>query len=60
MAYKPRENIPLMLFGIFVAPVSVIGLMRLGTTFSYELAALITMLVGVLAVVGIVQHWRYA
>jgi len=60
MAYKPNEDVPLMLFGLFVAPISVAGLMHVGTTFSYELAAVTTMLVGALLVIGLVQHWRHA
>jgi len=60
MAYKPHEQLPLLLFGIFVAPLSVISLTQINSVFAFELAALITMLLGVLLVVAFTQHWRFA
>ncbi|MBD3263293.1 hypothetical protein GF374_02850 [Candidatus Woesearchaeota archaeon] len=60
MAYKPHHYLPLMVFGLFAAPLCITNLLGIGTLFSYELASMIAMFSGMLLVIGIFQHWRHS
>jgi len=60
MAHKLHKHLPLTIFGLCAAPVCIASLVGVGTIFSQELAAIIGMLMGALAVVAIVQYWRFS
>jgi len=60
MAHKMHKHLPLTIFGLCAAPVCITSLLGLGTVFSYELAAIIGMLMGILVVVATVQYWRHS
>lgn len=60
MAYKAKEHLPLLIYGLCIAPICIASLAGIGTVFSYELAALVSMFAGMLLVVGLVTHWRYS
>jgi len=59
MEHRPHEHIPLLLFGLVAAPLSITQLLGLNSVLSTGFAAILAMIAGLAAVLGVIKHWRY-
>jgi hypothetical protein len=59
MEHRPHEHLPLLLFGLVAAPLSITQLLSLNSILSIGFAAIVAIVACVAAVLGVVRHWRY-
>jgi hypothetical protein len=59
MEHRPHEHLPLLLFGLVAAPLSITQLLSLNSILSIGFAAIMAIVACVAAVLGVVRHWRY-
>lgn len=60
MAHKLHQKIPLLVFGLVLAPLSISRLLTVKSMLATELAVMVTLFAGLLFVLGIIHYWRYA
>ncbi|MEM4248001.1 MAG: hypothetical protein QXH80_01930 [Candidatus Nanoarchaeia archaeon] len=59
MEHRPHEHIPLLIFGLLAAPLSITQLIDINSALSIGFAAIVAIVASLTAVLAIVYYWRY-